>query len=81
MRRPRRKYKRNEFAFYKDDQAWKWDVDNELSPTDIRELGHSCTSGKLYGRNFTPWRFSLYRSVDLGKKGSHTSPVLKTFFS
>ena len=47
MKRPRQKYKRNEFAFYKDDQAWKWDTDNELSPTDIRELGHSCTSGKI----------------------------------
>ena len=47
MKRPRQKYKRNEFAFYKDDQAWKWDTDNELSPTDIRELGHSCTSGKV----------------------------------
>ena len=41
------KYPRNEFAFYKDDQEWKWDVDNELHPKDIEELAHSCLSGKL----------------------------------
>ena len=54
------KYKKNEFEFLKDDQTWKWDVDNELHLVDIRQMGYDCQSATIMLENLVTEEYCTY---------------------